>query len=47
MVKMLIYFHDKFGNGISDSVLSIFEEALVGYLKQLLSGLIIIIFYSN
>lgn len=43
---MLIYFTDKFMDGISDSVLSVTEEALVVYLKQLLSGLIII-FHSN
>lgn len=46
MIKMLIYFTDKFMHRISDSVLSATEEALVVYLKQLLLGLIII-FYSN
>lgn len=47
MVKMLTYFTDKFGDGIANSVFSITEEDLVGYCKQLLSGFIITIFYSN
>lgn len=44
MIKMLIYFTNKFGDGVSDIGLLITEEALEGYLKQLLSGGIIIMF---
>lgn len=47
MVKMFIYFTDKFGDEITDMVFSITEEALVGFFKQLLSGFIITIFYCN
>lgn len=38
MIKMSIYFTDKFGDGISDIGLLVSEEALESYLKQLLSG---------
>lgn len=44
---MLIYFTDKLGDEIAHRLFAITEEALDGYFKQLLSGFIITLFYSN